>query len=343
LSTEIKSVFRRGGPGRTIEVMTHTSPPDLASLARTMPDGVVRASELRANGVPGSAIVVRCRPGGPWQRLLPGVVLMSSAEPSRRQRLRAALAYAGEGAAITGLDAASLDHDLGVRTHDEVQVLIPASRRTTTNGYVVVERTTRMPSLIERDGLRYAPMPRAVVDAARRERDAVRLRALLSGPIRFGACSVSALRAELDSGNQRGSAAPRAALRSVSDGVVSLTEGLARRVARGAALPVPRWNVPLRDVTGTLLGVVDAWWDEVALAWEVGTHHFRLGHTGASPSYCNPQLTAAGVIIVRTPVERLRSDPTGVRRDLVQAFHRAAARVRPPVHALSDRTPTTRR
>ncbi|MEV6611521.1 hypothetical protein [Kutzneria sp. NPDC051319] len=320
--------------------MTHTSPPDLASLAHTMPDGVVRAAELRASGVSGSAIVGRCRPGGPWQRLLPGVVLMSSAEPSRRQRLRAALAYAGEDAAITGLDAAGLDHDLGVRAQGDVHVLIPASRRTTTNGYVFVERTTRMPTLIERDGLRYAPMPRAVVDAARREHDAVRLRALLSGPVRFGACSASALRVELDSGNQRGSAAPRAALRSVSDGVVSLTEALARRVARGAALPMPRWNVPLRDVAGSLLGVVDAWWDDVALAWEVGTHHFRLGHTDPSPGYASPALTSAGVIIVRTPASRLRSDPTGVRRDLVQAFHRAADRVRPPVHALSDRAPT---
>jgi hypothetical protein len=331
LSTEIKSVFRRGRRGRTIEVMTHHSPPDLASLAVTMPDGVVRTAELLATGGPGPAIGLRCRPGGPWQRLLPGVVLMSSGEPSRRQRLRAALAYAGEGAAITGLDAAGLDHDLGVRAGEAVHVLIPAARRSTPHGYVVVERTTRMPDLIERDGLNYAPMPRAVVDAARRERDALRLRSLLSGPVRCGACSVAQLCAELDAGNQRGSAAPRAALRAISDGVVSLTEGLARRVARGAALPPPRWNVPLRDVTGSLLGVVDAWWDDVALAWEVGSHHFRLGLAEGPPRQPHPHLTSAGVLVVRTP--------PGVRRDLVQAFHRAAGRVRPPVHALPDRIP----
>ena len=314
--------------------MTPTSRPDLAALADTVPDGVVRAAELRANGVSGSAIAARCGPGGPWQRLLPGVLLLAGSEPSRRQRLRAALVYAGDGAAITGLDAASLDHDLGVRVGPEVHVLVPTARRAPTFGNLVVERTTRMPVPIERDGLRYAPVPRAVLDAARRERDAVRLRALLSGPVRHGLCGVAELRAELDAGNQQGSAAPRAALRAVSDGVVSLTEGLARRVARGALLPPPRWNVPIRDVTGALIGVVDAWWDEVALGWEAGAQHFRLG---PQCSCRDAQLTAAGVIVLRTLPELLRKDPDGVRRDLVQAFHRAANRVRPPVHGLSDR------
>lgn len=307
---------------RTIEDMTQSSPPDLASLTRTMLDGVVRTAELRAGGVSGGEIGVRCRPGGPWQRLLPGVVLLSGAEPSRRQWLRAALAYAGVGAAITGVDAASLDHDLGVQA-GEVHVLVPTTRRATSHGSVVVERTARMPEPIERDGLRYVPVPRAVVDAARREPDAMRLRSLLAGPVHCGACSVAELRAELDAGNQRGSAAPRAALRSVYDGVVSLTEGRARRIARAAALPLPRWNVPIRDVAGTLLGVVDAWWDDVALAWEIDAH--------------NTQLSGTGVVVLRTPADRLLADPDGVREDLAAAFRRAANRVRPPVHALPDR------
>jgi hypothetical protein len=99
---------------------------------------------------------------------------------------------------------------------------------------------------------------------------------------------------------------------------------------------MPRWNVPIRDVTGALLGVVDAWWDEVALAWEVGSQHFRLG-PAAQCSDSDGALTASGVIVLRTPPEQLRDDPDGVRQDLVEAFHRAADRVRPPVHALADR------
>jgi hypothetical protein len=329
LSTVVESVFRWVGRGPTIEVMTSSSPPDLAGFVGTVPDGVVRAAELRASGVPGSDITARCRPGGPWQRLLPGVLLLSGAEPSRRQRLRAALVYAGGEAAITGLDAAGLDHDLGVRVGVQVHVLVPTARRVAANGYVVVEHTTRMPVLIERDGLRYAPLPRAVLDAARREHDAVRLRALLSGPVLRGLCSVAELRAELDAGNQQGSAAPRIALRAVSDGVVSFSAGLARRLTRGTPLPAPRWKVPIRDVNGTLIAVVDAWWDDVALAWEIDT--------GPDPQ--DARLAAAGVVVLRTSAERLRSNPDGVRQDLVQAFHQATDRLRPPVHGLSDRSP----
>jgi hypothetical protein len=340
LSTDAESVFRHGWQGPTIEYMNRLSPLDLASLAHTAHDSVVRTAELRAGGVSGSAIAVRCRPGGPWQRLLPGVVLLANTVPTRKQRLRAALAYAGPGAVITGVDAARLDHDLGVPAGDEVHLLVPASKRVSNDSYVVVERTTRMPEVVERDGLAYAPLPRAVLDASRRERDAMRLRALLSASVCCGACSVSELRTELDSGNQRGSAAPRAALRAVSDGVASLTVGWARRVVRDAPIPSPRWNVPLRDVSGALIGVVDAWWDDVALAWEVGTQNFRL--TDGEQPCRHSSLTSNGVVVLRTSPARLRQDPDGVRQELVQAFARAAHRTRPPVHALSDRHPATR-
>lgn len=317
--------------------MNRSSSLDLASLPGTVPDGVVRSAELRAGGVSGSAITLRCRPGGPWQRLLPGVVLLSSSAPTRRQLLRAALAYAGDGAVITGVDAARLNHDLRLPPADEVHLLVPAARRVNNENYVLVERTTRMPSTVEQDGMTYAPVPRAVLDTARRERDAVRLRTLLSEPVRCGACNLSELRAELDSGSQRGTAAPRAALRAVSDGVLSLAEGWARRIIRSCPIPAPRWNVPVRDVAGMLLGVVDAWWDEVALAWEVGTQDFRLTTEEQAGPSRQSRLAGSGVVVLRTSPARLHLDPDGVRRELVHAFGRAARRTRPPVHGLADR------
>ena len=166
LSTVAKSVFRDVRPGPTIEVMTQISRIELASLARAVPDGVVRSSELRAGGLSGSAIIVRCRPGGPWQRLLPGVLLLSTAEPSRRQRLRAALEYAGEGAAITGVDAATLDHDLGVDTGEDVHVLVPAARRAVTkrmccvavDAHVSERDIARDDRAACRDGVRFDPI-----------------------------------------------------------------------------------------------------------------------------------------------------------------------------------------
>ncbi|RDG29968.1 hypothetical protein DVH02_34555, partial [Streptomyces corynorhini] len=51
------------------------------------------ARQLRAAGLSSSTTARRCRPGGPWQRPLPGVVLIQTGEPTARQRLLAAVLY----------------------------------------------------------------------------------------------------------------------------------------------------------------------------------------------------------------------------------------------------------
>jgi hypothetical protein len=318
--------------------MTHR-PLDLAMLTTRMPEGVARSTELRVAGVSSSTIEARCRPGGPWQRLLPGVLLLSNGVPTRKQLLLAALVYAGPGAVITGVDALRAAGLRQFAPPEHVHLLLPAERRVTTHGFVQVERTTRVPEPTS-GGLRlpFAPIRRAVLDLARRERDAAKLRQLLIEPVRRGLCTVSELRAELDAGSQRGSAAPRAVLRAIPGGVRSLAEGWARRVVRRCPIPEPKWNMPVRGVTGVLLGVVDAWWEEVALAWEVGARSFSVAADGltAQPAR-HTALAAKGVVVVRTPPQRLHDDPEGVCRELVYAYRRAARRTRPPVHGLPER------
>ncbi|GDY33208.1 hypothetical protein [Gandjariella thermophila] len=317
--------------------MTHR-PLDLATLTTRIPDGVARSTELRAAGVSSSAIEARCRPGGPWQRLLPGVLLLSNGVPTRRQLLMAAIAYAGPGAVITGVDALRAAGIRQLPPPEQVHLLLPAERRVNSHGFVQVERTTRVPDPAAGGSeLPFAPVTRAVLDLARRERDAAKLRQLLMEPVRRGLCTVSELRAELDAGSQRGSAAPRAVLRAIPGGVRSLAEGWARRVVRRCPIPEPRWNVPVRGVTGVLLGVVDAWWEEVALAWEVGARSFSVASEGltAQPAR-HTALAAKGVVVLRTPPQRLHDDPEGVCRELVYAYRRAARRTRPPVHGLPE-------
>ena len=184
---------------------------DIAQLRRKVPDGVIRTAELRAAGVSGYAVSARCRPSGPWQRVLPGVVLMEAGAPTRRQRLRAAVAYAGAGSVITGVDAMRAQ-GVDLPHRGEVRVLVPAARRVASRSYLTVERSTRLPEPVCRNGLPFAPVVRATVDAARHEGDHGRLRALLFAPVLAGACTVADLLAELDAGSQRGTAAPRSLL-----------------------------------------------------------------------------------------------------------------------------------
>jgi hypothetical protein len=194
-----------------------------------MTNDVIKTTDLKAAGLTAHAINLRCRPGGPWQRIRPGVVLLSPMPPTRAQRLRAAVTYAGPGAVLTGVHALK-NHGLPVRTEPpHIHILQPASRRKSGEPDILLERTTRLPAVVLHEGLPLATPARATLDAARREQHPLRRHALLAAVVRTGLCTVEALLAELEAGSQRGTAAPRAALHLMS-----------RTAATPPTIPEPR-------------------------------------------------------------------------------------------------------
>lgn len=303
---------------------------------RQAKDNVIGSAHLRASGLTAHAITTRCRPSGPWQRILPGVVLLSNSPPSRRQRQRAALVYAGHQSILTGTDAIHA-HGVQVPPTDEVLVLIPAGRRRSSRAFVTVERTTRLPAPVRRQGLPITPLVRATVDAARHERDRDRLRTLLFTPIREGKCTLKEIRHELNTGNQRGSAAARALLTESENYVVPVSQAVAKRLLRNVPLPPPTWQVPLYTQQGTPLGVADAWWPEAGLAWRLGeSQQHPLPNTEQS----RPLLTAAGITVLHTDPTRLHTAPATVTRELIAAFRYATTN---PHHTTHPRHTTTPR
>lgn len=292
-----------------------------------IPDGVIRRSELITAGVSNYTLATRCRPGGPWQILLPGVLLLAKSPPTRWQLLRAAVLYAGEGAIITGTEAL---HEYGLSPGDasEVHVLVGASRRVSSRDYVRVERTKRPPSPMLSHGLQFAPPGRAAADAARHSRDPTHQRELLFAPIHAGLCTLEQIRTELDAGAQRGTAALRALLGAQTSAPITTTvhHGWAKRVVKQAPLPAPTWDVPIYHGR-ELIGVADAWWDEVGLAWDFDNQRDNLGHSRRDA------FRHAGLITVQTSVAELRGNPEAVATELTSAFARAARRPRPPVGA----------
>ncbi|PSL51450.1 hypothetical protein B0I31_12183 [Saccharothrix carnea] len=177
---------------------------------------VIKASDLKAAGVPGYVIDLKCRPGGPWQRILPGVVLLSATPPTRTQRLHAALAYAGPKAVVTGVDALHAQGLASLPPPPRIHLLQPATTRRTCPDHVLLERTTRPPRVVRESGLPLAEPTRATLDAARHERDPLRQHHLLSTAVRSGLCTVATLTKELNAGNKRGTATTRATLRLLS-------------------------------------------------------------------------------------------------------------------------------
>ncbi|WP_314175221.1 hypothetical protein [Streptomyces winkii] len=78
--------------------MTHNtplSPRPLSHLTQAPQHRVLTADALREHGVTSAVANERCRPGGPWQLLLPGVYLLHPGPPTSDERLHAALLYAG--------------------------------------------------------------------------------------------------------------------------------------------------------------------------------------------------------------------------------------------------------
>ncbi|WP_232664683.1 hypothetical protein [Pseudonocardia sp. TRM90224] len=127
---------------------------------------VVTIDELERSGVSRTTTRHRCRPGGPWRTLLPGIVLLSNAAPTRTHRRNAALLHGGTGTVLTGLDALDLH---GMRRmpapSGPVHVLIPAQRRRVGAGYVLAERTDRLPAAAAAGRMAIAPIQRAALDS----------------------------------------------------------------------------------------------------------------------------------------------------------------------------------
>ena len=297
---------------------------------------MIRTAALRGLGVPGGTITRRCCDDGRWSRLLPGVVMLNGGNASPRQRVSAALLYGGSDALVTGLEAC---RRLGIRRgpdpRGEVHLLVPDERQLRSSRFVVVERTTRMPAPHVRDTVPLAPAVRACLDAARRLKSAAEITELLADAVQRGLCTPAQLAAELREGSQRGSAAPRRVLADVSTGVRSTAERDAKRLLRRSGLPEPWWNVPVYDGRGRLLGVSDAWFDEVALTWEINSYAWHLNPEDYAREVTRTaDMTAANVMVLPVLPTALHRDPDGSMATLVAAYEAAALRPRPPVRAV---------
>lgn len=294
--------------------------------------GAITVAALAERGVPPRTAYRRCAPGGPWQRLLPGVVLLHATTPTRRQLVEAALLYGGAGAMVTGLEACRRHGLRSAPDETTVHLLVPHERHLKSADHVVVERTIRYPRHVMQDGVPLAPLSRSVLDAARRLRAHELVRALITEAVQRRRTPPGLLLEELERGSQRGSAVPREVLKDVCGGARSVAEVDAMRVWERTGLPALEWNTDVFDGSGRFVARPDGWCDEVALAWEIDSYEYHFDRDGYDRTLQrNARYAAAGILVVQTVPRRLREEPDAVAAELVAAHHAAAARSRPPV------------
>ena len=309
--------------------------PRLDEIPQLCGAAVVRAADLVALGVPRSTVSHRCRAGGPWQLLLPGILLLHNGPVTRADRRRAALIHGGPGAVLSGLDALELyGMSRMPRPSGPVHLLVAADVRRAGSGRVLAERTDRLP-VAAPGRWPLAPEARAVLDFARRSRDRAEVRGAIAEVVQRGRCTPADLNTELAAGSRRGSALPREVLREIGDGVRSAAEAQAHALLARSGLPAAMWNPRLHDRTGRFVAMPDAWFDDVGMAWEIDSLEWHLGPTDyARTVERRAAMMRAGVVVVHHLPSALRENPSQVLQDLAVNHAHAAHRPRPSVLAL---------
>ncbi|OZD07470.1 hypothetical protein [Rhodococcoides fascians] len=303
---------------------------DLSMLEDVADHGVVTRAQLCSAGVADGTVAGRCAAGGPWQHLLPGVVLLHNGFPSHRQRMAAALAYGGPHSILTGNAALSV-HGLGPNPpSNEVHILVPNEMQRASVKFVRSERTWRMPETVFDHGPRCAPVSRSVVDATRALRGRSQCTALIAEIIRRGAASLEELAIELAEGPRRYSASTRLAIRDLEGNAHSVAEADAQRLYRSSGLPPMIHNARLFTSDGTFLGSPDGFLDTVCFGWEIDSlaHHLSpIDH--ANTMARRALLQRHGAIVVSHLPQDIRDDPQRVLADLRAGYQQALARPRP--------------
>jgi very-short-patch-repair endonuclease len=294
--------------------------------------GVITRAEALQCGVSDRALHCRIQPGGPWQRILPGVYVTSTGPPGRDQHLMAALLYAGEGSIITG-QAALHHYKISVPDDRRVDVVIPISRRRSSRQFVVVHRTRRMPARYATVGpIQFASPARAVADAALGLVRLSDVRAIAASAVQRDWCTVPALAAEVDAGPHRGAALLRQALAELEDGIRSAAEADLRILLKRAHLPAPLYNAKLY-LGDQLIAVPDVWWPRAGLVVEVDSREWHL-----SPDHWertmrrHDRLTALGLLVLHFSPRQIRTEP-----DVVVAAIRSALQAGSPVTQITTR------
>jgi len=290
---------------------------DLDVLAELFPHQVATSTELVRLGLSGDSIRQRCEPGGPWRLLQPGIVLLHSAEPTRGQLVQAALRHAGTDAILTGADAVRLHGFRSVDLAGPVDLLVPRRRQVRSTGLVRTQRTGSLPEPRMRAGFPVAPLPMAVIDAARRMSTPEAIHALLGEVVTAGRVTTAMLRDVLDHGSRRGTSLPRRVLGEIDTGLRGAAEHTARELVIRGRVPQPRWRTHATDELGGPLCVVDAWWADQRVAWDISC--------GGVDDLTAARLAAARVRLVRTPPSRIRSESGRVAAELNAVLHHTPA------------------
>jgi hypothetical protein len=278
-------------------------------------DGVATTAQLEAWGVDRRTTARRVR-AADWQRIHPGVVALHSGALSWVQRARAALLYAGPGAALSHATAGYL-HKVLAEPGPTITVSIPAARRVTPQPGLVVRRRREPPASGGR--LRTVDLVATVLDLVAEATSEDAVVGLLTDAVRAGARPASVLAAVSTRARVRHRALVGDLVGEVDAGVESPLElRYARDVERRHGLPPARAQV--RDQ-------VDGWWIRADRRYREGVRveldgalAHPYGRTDDDTWRDNAVLVTRGDVTLRYRWRHVVLDPCAVARQVATAL-----------------------
>lgn len=314
-------------------------------------DGLVTRSQVLAAGMSIGALRHALRPGGPWQRVVPGVYATFTGPLQGIHRLRAAELVVGVDGMVTGAWACRW---WGLRYGPEpteiVDVLLDRKHDRGNVGFLRVIRTSRLPEPmrcvadgrldeLRRSGppldlvldgtvtvagvVALAPPTRAVVDTlvhAQPPRPDLRgARALMCEVVQRRHATVAELRGEVAAAPRRGGALARRIMKDIDAGCRSAPEcELRDLVLSSRLLPEPRWNRVLPGQRGI---VPDACWEQSRLVVEVDSRSYHgFGDAPRRTEERRARYAALGWRVLPVSPTRLRTEPQAVLAEIEAAF-----------------------
>jgi len=281
-----------------------------------------------------TALRHRLRPAGPWQAVLPGIYREGHGPLTQQQRAVAAFVYAGRAIGITA-NAAIAWHGLPVNRNEIVDVLVPLHHKRSSAGFVRLHRTSVELGVRCQDGaVVYAPLDRAIIDAARQQTDLSEIRDLVASAVQRGRLMVGHLARELEkAGPAAGSARVRLVLSEVADGVRSAAEADLRTLVIQSRLPTPLYNPDL-FVGAQFLARPDAWWPEFGVAVEVDSLEWHLSPADYQRTQLrHDRMVAQGIRVLHFTPRYLRT----AKRDVVQQINSTLAQSTGPLPHIETR------
>ncbi|HVV76813.1 MAG TPA: hypothetical protein VHC43_12315 [Mycobacteriales bacterium] len=290
-------------------------------------DGVITRKQALAHLSPDA---LDHRLGREWKVVLPGIYIAASSAPPQRQRLRAALLFAGPQAVLSDTSALRLFGVPYVPADDKIRVLVPDAVQRHSRDFVVIKRSIRMPTACVVGGLQVAPVCRSLCELGQRHPNERESLAVVAAAVQSRLVTARELSVEAHAGPARGRPRLLRVIAPVEAGVRSAPEADFRRIVESSrVLPPPLWNALVELPDGRRFSP-DALFVEAGLVHETNGRQFHAPEAGngvfEDMQRRNDALVAAGFVVLHNSPSRLRAEPAVVRREVEQAYRRNAGR-----------------